>query len=126
MLNIKALFKKKNSAPKKKYTTEILVKECLAHLLQHKDDSICVVGFDIPDNKNHAQFVMQEKGRPGGGHMQLLVNVSRPGSDLQYSNFLETGTREQVISYLKEPASVNDALDSVNSLSAECDAREGR
>lgn len=76
-------------------------------------------GFEIVDSPNHG--LMRIENRNGNARM-LRLGVHRKGSDRLYSNYLKTGTNEELIAYLRDPANIPQWLETVAHLSDKVDS----
>ena len=77
--------------------------------------------ISIPDTKNMAVFTFEPGGTDNG--WIYSVGVVRNGTNMLVSNYLNHGSREEVMEYLKSEKARTETLDVVRRLSDNVDER---
>ena len=75
--------------------------------------------FDVYGTKNVGMMQVEYKS---GADRILKLGVLREGTDRLYSNFLPSGTNQDLIAYLENPDNLSDWLTSIQHLSDTVDA----
>ena len=110
---------------------ELLVKKCMDFLIEnmpvkmipYSNSARMSVHFAFPGTNNVA-FLSLECNYSDPEKRHLLTRVLKNGTDLCMQNYMEKGTREEIIAYLSDPAHVKPLLESLEHLSEAIDDRD--
>lgn len=123
MLNAKTQSKSetrsKSDDDVKKY--EDTVEKTLNYICRKNEGKRMSFAISIPDTKNMAVFTFEPGGTDNG--WIYSVGVVRNGTNMLVSNYLNHGSREEVMEYLKSEKARTETLDVVRRLSDNVDER---
>jgi len=110
---------------------ELLVRRCMKYLCENLPKEMpstgkcspLYVGFDFPGTHNKAYLCVQcDAADPS--LRRLVTRIVKSGTDLCMMNYMECGTRDEIIAYLSDQTHATPLLDSLQHLSDRMDDRD--
>lgn len=104
-----------------KVTVASMVDLCLEYILERMNGEGAKISFQIPSTKNFA--LLSCKADRGDDYWIFIVSSFRAGTDMLLSHFLSSGSKEEVIAYMKDEKARKTIANSVNELSKKVDSK---
>lgn len=100
---------------------EGMVDSSLKYILEHLNEDGSKIAFQVPDTRNFA--LLSFKADRGDDYWMFTVSCFRAGTDMLFSHFLSSGSKEEVVAYMKDENERKTIADSVNELSKKVDSK---
>lgn len=79
------------------------------------------VDFEIPETMNKGIFTIEHDEKDPNKLRTLSLGVHHQNRDKLFSNYLLTGTKQEILDYLKDSANQDKLIETVNHLSEKTD-----